>query len=181
MQRIRATLFHPCPAPQPVMRKEEAITTSRPRYGRAVAACGCSTAIRIRVLGPWSTPLTRAQNRIMRIRFSAPKWARSAALGAVLTPLLAACGTGTSSRPPSTSPSITRSTSAKETVVSLYFMRVDTLGVAHRQVPVTATPEVAAMTALLARPSSTEHDARRRRTFRPEPSCSVSRSRRAWP
>ena len=93
----------------------------------------------------------------MKTRLSASKWATSAALGAVLTALLAACGSGTSSQPASTS--TTTSTSAQETAVSLYFMRADTLGVADRQVPVTSTPEVAAMKALLGGPSPTERAA----------------------
>lgn len=90
---------------------------------------------------------------------SASKWATSAALGAVLTVLLAGCGSGTSSQPATTTSIITTSTSAKETAVSLYFMRADMLGVADRQVPVTSTPEVAAMKALLGGPNATERTA----------------------
>jgi hypothetical protein len=95
----------------------------------------------------------------MRTGLSASKWATSAALGAVLTVLLAGCGSGTSSQPATTTSIITTSTSAKETAVSLYFMRADMLGVADRQVPVTSTPEVAAMKALLGGPNATERTA----------------------
>jgi len=49
--------------------------------------------------------------------------------------LLAACGSGTSSEPASTSTSVTTSTGAPETALSLYFMRADTLGVANRTLP----------------------------------------------
>jgi spore germination protein GerM len=97
----------------------------------------------------------------MKIRLTAAKWTTGTVLGAVLAALLAACGNGTSSQPASTSTStsVTTSTSAQETAVSLYFMRADTLGVADRQVPVTSTPEVAAMKALLGGPNATERAA----------------------
>jgi len=73
--------------------------------------------------------------------------------------LLAACGSGTSSEPASTSTSVTTSTGAPETALSLYFMRADTLGVANRQVLVASTPEVAAVKALLGGPRSAERAA----------------------
>jgi hypothetical protein len=95
------------------------------------------------------------------MKTTASKRAAGAALVAVLTALLAACGSGTSPQPASTSTStsITTSTSAQETAVALYFMRADTLGVADRQVSVTSTPEIAAMDALLDGPSATERAA----------------------
>jgi len=82
---------------------------------------------------------------------------------------LAACGddgtaeptpteTGTVTATPSTSPTVDTSPVASMTV-SLYFLRGETLGVAHRVVADTGAPATAAMNALLARPNARERAA----------------------
>ena len=79
---------------------------------------------------------------------------------------LAACGDdGTAEPTPTETVTVTATPSASPTVdtspvasttVSLYFLRGETLGVAHRAVPDTGAPATAAMNALLGRPNARE-------------------------
>ena len=79
--------------------------------------------------------------------------------GASPTPAVTVTVTESPTASPSAAPSPSASASAAKTVVRLYFLRGEKLGVAERRVPRTTMPATAAMKALLAGPTGSEQAA----------------------